>query len=717
MAFDLTDISGRLMALTLEDISLSTFGRESIQMLTELDGFCHKPVCSLYLVHSQKRKLELIADNSCSMQDTDAINQRSSPDCFFFIAARSGETTVLNREKCAKECRCNCESNLHIVPLKKENITIAILAISLTEADSPSDEQLKVLQVISDILAKSIHRFVQSAKKDQMARLVHENPSPIIECDTDGNVLYANPTVKRILWHNTIDIDDLLPSNHIEYTRSAIRLHTHETVKCDLGSSTYSWSYHFIPEVQRVFLYGFDISEQRRIETQVAHNAMHDVLTDLPNRNHLLSVLNSEFSVIKRRGDYSFALLLVDLDRFKTVIESLGFEAGNQVLQEIALRLKAWRGNDSVVARLGGDEFAVIVEDVGDISCVVEIATQINGLISEPFYVNKNSISLTVSIGIAIGNSLSQTPEGVLQNASAAVYRAKRQGTNNTEVFDKEMHLNALARLQVHNELLQAMETGALMVYYQPVLGLNDLRIRGFEALARWQHPEKGLLGPGHFIPVAEETGLINELGAYVFRQVCKQLAVWKSNRLPLAWVSVNVSAHQFKLDHLVSDVMRYIVEAGADPARLFVEITEGTAAEQPERAFEMMTKLREHGIRIALDDFGTGYSSMSYLKRFPIDTLKLDRTFIMGLPENQDDAAIATTVINMAKSLGMKVVAEGVEDERQAMFLRLQKCDEVQGFLYGKPMPARNATSLLKAGSRARKDTQPIERIKLSQT
>lgn len=714
MSFDLTEISKELLALALEEDTAEKFAEKAVRCITDIQDFCLHPFASLFLVHPRKRKLQPLACVGCSQKHIDALKQMNNPDCPFFIAARSGETTVLNREACPSECTCDCETNVHIVPLRKGNLAIAELVISLTDGGSPSEDQLNLLKSISEILAKSFARMIEMRQKEQMALLVHVNPNPTIECSEDGEIIYANPAVKKILWQHSIDQDDLLPNNHIEYIQTTIRSHAHETVKNEVGESMYSWSYYYISESQRVLVYGVDISEQKRIETQLAHDAMHDGLTSLPNRNNLFSILKSEFSVIKRRADYSFALLLIDLDRFKTVIESLGFEAGNTVLKEIANRLKDWNEHDNVVARLGGDEFAVILEDIGNVSRVVELATSINQLISQPFRVNENSITLTVSIGIAIGSSLSQTPEGILQNASAAVYRAKRQGVNNTEVFDKEMHLNALARLQVHNELVDAISSGDLVVYYQPVLGLNDLRVRGFEALARWNHPKKGLLLPGHFIPIAEETGLINELGAHVIKLVCRQLAAWKSAHFPLAWVSVNVSAHQFKLDHLVSDIMRYIVEAGADPTRLFVEITEGTAAESPERAFEMMSKLREHGIRIALDDFGTGYSSMSYLKRFPIDTLKLDRTFIMGLPENQDDAAIATTVINMAKSLGMKVVAEGVEDERQAMFLRLQKCDEVQGFLYGKPMPHRNATLLLKAGARTRKDSNPLERISL---
>jgi diguanylate cyclase (GGDEF)-like protein len=716
LRFDLSEISRDLMSLALDDYSLEEFSEKAAELIVAIPGFCSRPICSFFLVHPHKRKLQPLSCVGCSAQQITEYRNLKNPDCLFFVAARTGEIAVMNTETCSGQCACDGATGLHIVPLRKGNATVAVMALSLSSSGTPDEAQLKVLQMVSEILTRAFSRLVMMKQKEEQALLVHESPNPVLECDSEGEVIYANPTVKKLLWQNSVDQDDLLPPNHIEYVRSVMWLHTPESAKCDVGNSTFNWTYHYVAESDRIFLYGVDISEQKRIETQLVHDAMHDELTELPNRTHLLGILKSEISVIKRRGDYSFALLLIDLDRFKTVIESLGFQAGNDVLREIGIRLRSWRGHDKVVARMGGDEFAVILEDISSISRVVELATSINQLISAPFRVNENSISLTVSIGIAMGNALNQTPEGLLHNASAAVYRAKRQGANLTEVFDKEMHLNALARLQIHNELREAISAGDLLVYYQPVLGLNDLRVRGFEALARWQHPEKGLLGPGAFIPIAEETGLISELGAHVIRTVCKQLAEWKAAQFPLAWVSVNLSAHQFQNEHLVADIMRNIVEAGADPSRLFIEITEGTAAEHPERAFEMMNKLREHGIRIALDDFGTGYSSMSYLKRFPIDTLKLDRSFIKGLPESQDDAAIATTVINMARSLGMKVVAEGVEDERQAMFLRLQQCDEVQGFLYGKPMPVHNATLLLKAGARIKSEAPPLSRIKITQ-
>jgi diguanylate cyclase (GGDEF)-like protein len=539
----------------------------------------------------------------------------------------------------------------------------------------------------------------------------------LIECAADGEVMYTNPAVKKILWQQSIDISELLSVNHQDFLANAISSQLPETVVSDSGESSFLWSYQYVPETDKILIFGTDISSQKRIENQLAYDSMFDHLTGLPNRNHLLSQIRSELSVIKKRGDYTFALLLINLDRFKTIIESLGFTAGNTALKTVAKRLAKWNNNDNLVARLDGDEFAVIIEDMPNMSQIMDVANAIKLAISKDIIVKKHTIRLTESIGIAIGNTNSKSAEELLQNASAAVYRAKRQGTNHTEVYDKEMHLNALARLRVSNELNDAIDNGDLKVYYQPVFGLHDLRVRGFEALARWEHPVRGLIGPGSFISIAEDSGLIHKLGKHVIKSICAQLYKWQNDKLPLAWVSVNVSAHQFKLNHLVTDIINIITEEKADPYRLFVEITEGTAAESPERAFKMMVKLREHGIRIALDDFGTGYSSMSYLKRFPIDALKIDKSFVDGLPENQEDVAIVTSVITMAQALGMKVVAEGVEDERQAMFLRAQNCDEVQGFLYGKPMPAIKATALLRSGPFQGKKSDskiPIGKIKL---
>jgi diguanylate cyclase (GGDEF)-like protein len=695
---DIEKISNKILMLALENPNLKEYAKNVLSIIKPIFPSNTKNKVSLYYIPNPRTALLLAAEG----YETNQIQSSSvltNPDCLFLVAARSGEITILEQKKCSEKCTCIYKQKMYIIPLKKQNITAGILAFSFDENDLQNEERLKLLKNISNIIASTILSIRNYEYKAQLAAMVHENPNPLFECNENGEIVYANPAVKKILWQNSIEQEDLLPSNHIEYIRSCIKNHGTENLQTQVGENTFAWNYKYISDLKCIHIFGQDVSEQHRIESQLAHDAMHDALTDLPNRNHLLSILKSELQVSKKKSDYCFALVLIDLDRFKTVIESLGYSAGNIVLREIGSKLKKWNRCEKFVARLGGDEFAVILEEIDNISVAIEMAESIKRHISTPVAIRENNISLSVSMGITVGNKENQSPEEILQNASAAVYRAKRSGINQTEVFDKEMHLNALSKLRVHNELATAMETGELTVFYQPVFGLKDLRIRGFEALARWRHPTKGILGPHQFIPIAEETGLIHELGAYVLKTVCKQLAIWKKDKLPLAWLAVNVSAHQFKLEDLVSQIMKHITEAGADPRRLFVEITEGTAAESPERAFEMMTKLKSHGIRIALDDFGTGYSSMNYLKKFPIDTLKLDRSFIQGLPENHDDAAIATTVIAMAKSLNMKVVAEGVEHEKQAMFLRAQGCEEVQGFLYGKPMPAQNATNLLKAG------------------
>jgi EAL domain-containing protein (putative c-di-GMP-specific phosphodiesterase class I) len=297
------------------------------------------------------------------------------------------------------------------------------------------------------------------------------------------------------------------------------------------------------------------------------------------------------------------------------------------------------------------------------------------------------------------GDTRYEGPEQLLRDADSSLDRAKRAGRNRIEVYGRGAPCETPPPEAGAEELARAIDRGEIVVWFQPVLSLKNLRILGFEALARWQHPERGIVGPGEFIPLAERTGLILALGESVLQQSLAQLRRWGEQRLPITWLAVNLSAEQFQHADLIPDLERIFRETGANPQRLALEITEGTAARDPERAVDVLRTLRDMGIRLALDDFGTGYSSMSYLKRFPIHTLKIDREFVRDLPESQEDAAIATTVITMCRALGLKVVAEGVENERQALFLRSIGCDEVQGFMYSKPIPAAEATELLRTG------------------
>ncbi|NLN61846.1 MAG: EAL domain-containing protein [Myxococcales bacterium] len=692
----------RISELAVENEPLYTLLTRALQILAEAPNFMRQPEASIFTVDRTTRTLRLEAQIGA---ETHVLPPGTS---FPFDAspmgqvARTAETLLICRNSFPPPMRFHAPCQ-HAIALRADASPIAVLNLSLSEGTNTplSTFQSELLGALAPMLGRIVRHHLNHRQQVRLAAIVHENPHPILECDTEGNILYTNPATRKIMWQHAIDATELIPENHIEYVQTCLANHAPLQVQNTVKNSTYSWSYIHANETDAVHLYGLDITEHRLIERQLTHDAMHDRLTGLPNRNYLLSLVKNSLTLIRRRPDYLFALLLIDIHNFKSIIESLGYPAAEAVLKETARRLSSWTARGNTLARLGGDEFALLIEDIGNASAAIEAAHIINGQINEPIQIDQHptGIHISINIGIAIGDADIENAEALLQNASTAVYRCKREDSTGIEVFNKQMHLAAINRLQVQAELKKALQRNELRLYYQPVFSLVDLRLRGFEALVRWQHPSRGLIGPAHFIGIAEESGLIHELGRYVLETACRQLAHWQHAHPSLIWISVNVATQQFLVDTLVQDMRSIIETTQADPRRLFIEITEGTAAKNPERAFRMLSDLRDCGIRIALDDFGTGYSSMAYLKRFPIDALKLDRSFISGLPENTDDAAIATSVITMAKSLGMKIVAEGVEHERQAMFLRSMGCDEVQGFLYGHPMPKEQATQVLVHG------------------
>jgi len=351
VTFDLATISNGLLYITLEDNDLQEYADRTVKYLVGIPGFCTRPVCAIYTIRKKTRTLELAAETGLFRTACDGNHTLKNPDCFFVAAVRTGETTILDRRHCPSNCSFQCEDSLHIVPLKKENSTIGVMALALSTNGGPSDDQLKVLRMVTNIVSRALNRLLDLSEKESMTALVHNNPNPIFDCDQSGEVTYANPAAKKILWQHSIEQDELLPENHLDYIRACMQSEMEEAILHRVENETYSWHYHHAPELGRIHLFGVDVSDQKRMESQFAHDAMHDELTGLPNRNQLMTLLRSEFSVIKRRPDYSFTLLLIDLDRFKTVIESLGFEAGNSVLQEIGQRLNRWQGHDKVVAR------------------------------------------------------------------------------------------------------------------------------------------------------------------------------------------------------------------------------------------------------------------------------------------------------------------------------------------------------------------------------
>jgi diguanylate cyclase (GGDEF)-like protein/PAS domain S-box-containing protein len=449
-----------------------------------------------------------------------------------------------------------------------------------------------------------------------------------------------------------------------------------------------------------------DITDRKRAEERLAYDAFHDALTGLPNRALFLDHLKMAMERSRRHPSRLFAVLFLDLDRFKVVNDGLGHTVGDQLLVSVARRLESCLRPGDTVARLGGDEFTVLLEDIGDRAEAVRVAERIHRVMAEPHALKAHDESCggahevftTASIGIAESGLGYEQPEEMLRDADTAMYRAKAGGAARQQVFDRAMHSQALSRLHIENDLRRAVERREFRVFYQPIVALGDGRLCGFEALARWQHPERGLVAPAHFIPAAEETGLILQIGDWVMREACRQMREWQ-RQFPFVsdWqMSVNLSSRQFAQPDLPERVERALREAGLEARALKLEITETVVMEHIENVGELLRQLRALGLGLSLDDFGTGYSSLSYLHRFPLNTLKIDRSFVMQMGQHSENREIVRTIAALAKNLGLDVVAEGVETAAELAELRALACEYGQGFYFSKPVDEATARSLI---------------------
>jgi diguanylate cyclase (GGDEF)-like protein/PAS domain S-box-containing protein len=440
-----------------------------------------------------------------------------------------------------------------------------------------------------------------------------------------------------------------------------------------------------------------DITARKLAEQRLAHDAVHDALTGLPNRVLFMDRLQNRLERTKRKPGDLFAVMFVDLDRFKVVNDSLGHAAGDQLLITVARRLKHCLRPQDTLSRLGGDEFAILLDQISEVGGARQVADRIRGQLVTTTLLGAVERSPTASIGIVIYGPNYQTAEDLLRDADSAMYHAKSLGGNQHQLFDGSMHTSAVELIQLEGELKRAVERTEWLVYYQPIISLADGTMVGAEALVRWLHPQRGVVPPKEFIDVAEETGLILSIGEYVLRTACLQAKAWRESGLSNFWVSVNVSGRQFRDKNFVDMVAQILLETGLPGGGLQLEITESVAIRDMEYTVTLMDRFEALGINISLDDFGTGYSSLSYLKKFPLKVLKIDRSFVQDIHLNGKSESLITGIIAMARSLGMQVVAEGVEKEEQLDFLRAQHCDNVQGFLLGRPIIGTELTGLFK--------------------
>ena len=442
-----------------------------------------------------------------------------------------------------------------------------------------------------------------------------------------------------------------------------------------------------------------ELTERKRAEKLLAHTALHDSLTDLPNRVLFMDRLSQAMQRAKRRKGYKYAVLFLDLDRFKVVNDSLGHKIGDQLLIESSTRLAACLRGEDTVARFGGDEFVVLLEDIQDPGDAIRVAERIQNDLSIPYDLNGYRVIVFVSTGIVFGNPTYVLPDDIVRDADIAMYRSKGKGLGRYEIFDPSMLDRVMTRLELETDLRKALDNQEFVVHYQPILEMKTNQIIGFEALVRWQHPVKGLIPPAEFIPTAEETGLIVPLGYWVLDEACRQLHAWHSQYPadPPLTMNVNLSTRQCAQPDLIKKISTILKKNELDPRFLKLELTESLIIDESGSTATMLSDLRDMGIQVQIDDFGTGYSSLSYLHTLPVDTLKIDRSFISRLGLNSNNTEIVQTILSLAHSLGMKVIAEGVETNEQLSSLKDMNCEFVQGFLFAKPVNGVEAGALLK--------------------
>ena len=565
----------------------------------------------------------------------------------------------------------------------------------------------------SNLLARQNRRLRRS--EERFRSLVQNSADVNMVLRADGTIAYESPAVERVLGYRAEDRTgqpafDFVHSDDRDFGERLL-LDVMRTPGAQLSGELKArhadGSWRTIetvlknllddPAVDGIVVNYRDITTRKTLEEELRRQAFHDALTGLANRALFADRLEHALSRTRRFG-HPIAVLFLDLDDFKTVNDSLGHGEGDQLLIAVGERLVgAMRAGDTI-ARMGGDEFAVLVEDPADAGAPVEVAQRLLATLDAPFERGAKELFVHASVGVAVSTSKSQTADELLRNADVSMYTAKSNGKNRVEVFKPSMHAAALARLALKGDLERALERGEFVLLYQPIIHLGTVQIAGVEALLRWHHPRRGVVGPTDFIPVAEETGLIIPLGRWVLEQACRQAKAWDVDATRPLTMSVNVSGRQMQQPGFVDEVAQILALTGLQPARLTLELTESVLMQDAEAATATLDELKRLGVRLAIDDFGTGYSSLSYLRRFPIDELKIDRSFVASMGDGPEQTAVVLSIIKLAETLHLETVAEGIEEAGQLADLRTFGADLGQGFYFAKPLSPEAIATLLES-------------------
>jgi len=591
-----------------------------------------------------------------------------------------------------------------------QSIPVSQVTLAHRTPDGTVDYYSSIMRDTSHF--KKLEQRLQSAL-DFHLKLMQEFPNPIWRAGRDSKCNYFNRawldftgrTLEQELgdgWADGVHPDDR--ERCLSTYLSAFNRHEVFTMEYRLRhrDGSYHWLFdHGAPftdldgEFAGYMGACYDIEERKRYESELEYQAQHDALTGLPNRNLLADRINQVISRVRHHGSL-VGVVFLDLDNFKVINDSLGHEVGDQIIKAVSERIVAAVREGDTVARYGGDEFVVVLADLAQEVDLVNIIRKLMAVMTAPINIEGRDIIVTCSLGVAVCPRDGEDQVVLLRNADTALYRAKEAGRNTFQFYAAEMNQRLLARLDLERDLRQALDSGEFLLHYQPQVNFASGAIVGVEALVRWQQPERGIVSPAEFIPLAEETGLIVPLGEWVLREACRQAQAWRDAGLPEISMSVNLSARQFRAPELVQTILGVLAETGLEARFLEMEITESMLMHDPEGAITVLDELQQYGIHFAMDDFGTGYSSLNYLKRFPIHKLKIDQSFVCNVTTDPDDAAITNAVIELSHGLNLKVIAEGVETEAQRVFLHANGCDEMQGYLFSRPVPAEEMGALL---------------------
>ncbi len=576
----------------------------------------------------------------------------------------------------------------------------------------PCDDN-QILSIVRDVTHQKKVENALRESEERYTLAARAANDALWDCELPTGRIFFSPRWAEMLGYEEHEITDLL-KDALRYVHEDERAEMRAGLRAHLsGNSNKFCSEHRVRRKDSTYMWVMvsgltvrnehgvalrligsitDITDRKVAEQQLLHDAYHDGLTDLPNRALLLDRLRVCINRANRHPNYQFAVLFMDLDRFKNINDSLGHLAGDMLLQEFSRRIQKIIRPEDTLARLGGDEFVLLLDEIENEMVPLHVANRIKEGFQQAFEIENQMVHVTTSIGIAIGPSDYSRPDHILRDADTAMYHAKECGRDRFSVFDEPMHQRAVNTLDLESALRGAVGRNELELYYQPIMNINDGSVAGFEALVRWNHPKRGLISPAEFIPIAEDTGMIVEVGRWVLLQACHQLKQWQREfpQLPPLTMSVNASVRQAMLNSFPREVWDILEETQLPPNTLKIEITESVLMEQPEIAAPILSRLRELGVRLVLDDFGTGYSSLGYLLRFPMQELKIDRSFIDRIEHGGREAVLVQTIIRLAADLGMRVTAEGVENEAQLAWLERLGCDYAQGnyFSLAAPLP-----------------------------